>query len=152
MNKPEPVAWIEAAELLYLELVSGNKAWGGFLRKIEVAGNREGWEPLYPADALAALQEENERLKAERDDAADDARFAERIAAKREHDAEARAQAAEQRLEEAVKALEPFVPVWDEWMDKRGDGEKSNMYRSCTFGQIRAARSFISSVKGKDNG
>jgi hypothetical protein len=46
--------------------------------------------------------EENERLKAERDEALDDARFAERIAAKREADAEA-------RVEELERFLFPYA-------------------------------------------
>jgi hypothetical protein len=54
------------------------------------------------ASALTSLMEENERLKAERDEALDDARFAERIAAKREADAEA-------RVEELERFLFPYA-------------------------------------------
>jgi len=52
----EPVAWVDAQELRYLQMVSGNKAWADFQRSIKVGGKKEGRSPLYdtpPAPAVA---------------------------------------------------------------------------------------------------
>ena len=66
--------------------------------------------------------------------------------------------AAEQRGREAergeiVKALEPFVPDYQPWMDDFPNDEKSGLYRVGTFGQIRAARALLTELKETtDNG
>lgn len=59
-----------------------------------------------PSPDVAALQAENERLANERDEAVDDAKFAERIAAKREVDANETTEALVAQMREA---LEPFA-------------------------------------------
>ena len=205
----KPVAWIDAQELRYLEMVSGNKAWGGSMRKIVVGGNREGWDPLYPASSLTALMEENERLRKENDgleakhacEVADMAlrfravnveRLSEQLGADvfdmrlRLDTAEARATAAEAEVEritkaygekcdqllnavlastaaedklaEAMKVIEPFADVAehdigdDEFDDDvfRPISSKNARAQLINVGHLRAARAFYE--KEKNNG
>jgi hypothetical protein len=106
------------------------------------------------ASVVTALQEEVGRLKedymAAYDRGIDDSKwlveqFHTKLAA-----AEARANAAEQRLKEAVKVLEPFASViedYDPW--KEGDDTQGTLvigsvtdYR-LTLGDLRDARAFI---------
>jgi len=73
-----------------------------------------GWEPLYPASVVTALQEEVGRLKRAVQTLEMVVNRTENQWVKWEaaaHTAEARANAAEQRLKEAVKVLEPFAMV-----------------------------------------
>ncbi len=108
-------------------------------------------EPLYPASAITSLMEENANW--ERLDEATNRQIqewqqkaidlCERAAA-----AEARAQAAEQRVKEAVKVLEPFA-AFDSVYDRNDDADPVMVAlddgRSirANVGDIRAARRFI---------
>jgi len=112
---------------------------------------------LNHAEASSAKSVEIQNLKAyidkmtaEVQDAIGRERKRAEVAEKRALDNEARANAAEQRLKEAVKVLEPFASViedYDPW--KEGDDTQGTLvigsvtdYR-LTLGHLRAARAFI---------
>ncbi len=55
LSAAEPVAWVDAQELRYLQMVSGNKAWGDFQRNINVGGEKEGRSSLYAAPTAPSV-------------------------------------------------------------------------------------------------
>jgi len=145
-HEPKPVAWRNEHGAV-TNFQHGADAWrdAGILS-----------EPLYPASVVTALQEEVGRLKARlvEDKATVWLSWYERagdltvkLAA-----AEARANAAEQRLKEAVRVLEPFVRLDEGFIGQRTDEDIAqvtwtpNGPHKITFGQIRAARAFIKEI------
>lgn len=107
-------------------------------------------EPLYPASAIHRLQERVDELEAALDQREVESgltsdgnlwRFwsqkAKDVAAKL-YAAEARATAAEARLEEARKVIEPFIPQWD------NNGLK---FPSVTRRGIDIARAFLKGLE-----
>ena len=122
-SKIEPVAWSDV----------------GYLISIIDMAIEQGFDPDEDADILAdirkSIAEHGSRIPVE-----------------------AALLAAEQRGREAergeiVKALEPFVPDYQPWMDDFPNDEKSGLYRVGTFGQIRAARALLTELKETtDNG
>jgi len=121
---PEPVAEAEGLEVVERQwrgTMNGPHDWCGWTKM-----GFNGPNPIYEqhqtrelvlksaADArIAALQAEVERLTEERDEALDDAKFAERIATKREADAEADLATARQQIERLTDALRGVVTVRD---------------------------------------
>jgi len=128
-HEPKPVAWM-------LKLIRKTGVARLSLRPMEDMPELDGelWEeiPLYPESVVTALQEE--------------------VTA-----AEARANAAEQRMKEAVKALEPFADVAD-FVDEETQGFGMDdtlnivmqdpefpdfVIKSLELGKFFAARAFI---------
>lgn len=60
-QKQEPLCWLDAQEVQYISMVTGNKAWQSFTRSVRVGGESEGRLPLYtiqqpPAVTVKSLE------------------------------------------------------------------------------------------------
>jgi hypothetical protein len=112
-------------------------------------GEPDEIQPLYPASVVTALQEEVGRLRRAVQTLEMVVNRTENQWVKWEaaaHTAEARANAAEQRLKEAVKVLEPFSCIGGEMSHSmKPDDHDAYGYNDATvtFGHFRAARAFI---------
>lgn len=150
-----------------------------YSREVEIANMRyiAAVNPAAVSDLISEidrLQRENAELKAESDEALDDAKFAERIAAKREFDAIARAEAAEAEigrlqtelalskplysrrqtearvklLEEALKPFADLAPSYDPPEDD-DDHKCWHAESTPTLGDLRRARTVLASTGGE---
>lgn len=95
-TEPKPVAYLSGTYREFIEVRRDRVPLGVEVSLVNL--NWPGQIPLYPASAIAALMEENERLAAELDRAAET-----------QKQWAAEAEAAEQKLADAVKVLEPFA-------------------------------------------
>lgn len=70
VSEPEPVAWMDAQELSYIKMVTGNGAWQDYTRMVPVGGNKEGRSPIYASPPSAErMREALEAVKAWADQA-----------------------------------------------------------------------------------
>ncbi len=107
-----------------------------------IEGQRR-WIAALEADN-AALTARVKELETERDEALDDAKFAERIAIKREIDANASVEALEAKLAAAEKALEPFADhANDRAVDDTCWREKETVKIVVSIGDLRKARAVL---------
>ena len=143
MSKPTPVAWTDQDEIDDLHKEPAVLMWGKETAD-DLSRKQNKMIPLYLASALQALEEENARLREE---------F---LSAKEAHlsitrETNARATAAEARLKEALKVIEPFAKSDMQDPDWREDNSCVTGTCDFTVGHLRAARRFITALQEKEN-